>query len=44
VPAGMRWALRPPRRLRRSAAAAGTGVAADEGAPVVQDLVEDPEP
>ena len=44
VPAGMRWALRRPRRLRRSAAAAGTGVAADEGAPVVQDLVEDPEP
>ena len=29
---------------RRSAAAAGTEVAADEGAPVVQDLVEDPEP
>jgi ABC-type transport system involved in multi-copper enzyme maturation permease subunit len=44
VPAGMRWALRrPTRRLRHSAAAAGIGDTAAEGAPVVQDLIEDPE-
>jgi hypothetical protein len=44
VPAGMRWALRRPTRpSRRSATAAGAGDVAAEGAPVVQDLVEDPE-
>jgi ABC-type transport system involved in multi-copper enzyme maturation permease subunit len=45
VPAGMRWALRrPSRRSRHSAAAADTDGAGADGAPVVQDLVEDPEP
>ncbi len=45
VPAGMRWALRrPSRRSRQYAATTSTEGAADDGAPVVQDLVEDPEP
>ena len=45
VPAGMRWALRrPSRRSRQYAATTSTEDAADDGAPVVQDLVEDPEP
>lgn len=44
VPAGMRWAFRrPTRRALRSTAAVGVGQAGDESAPVIQDLVEDPE-
>jgi ABC-2 type transport system permease protein len=44
VPAGMRWALRRPTRpAHLSAAALGVGDAGDESAPIIQDLVEDPE-
>ena len=44
VPAGMRWAFRRPgRRPRSSTAAFGVGDAGDESAPVIQDLIEDPE-
>jgi ABC-type transport system involved in multi-copper enzyme maturation permease subunit len=44
VPAGMRWALRRPGRpARRSMAASGVGAAGDESAPVIQELIEDPE-
>ena len=44
VPAGMRWALRRPRRLRRSAAGTGTGSPPMRARRSSRICVEDPEP